>query len=82
MAVADRIEHPLLDQISAYEEQREELEMQYHGKWVVMHDGEVKGDYDTYDEAVAGLEEMGFSFFDCLVRQVGVEPAIILSFGS
>ena len=82
MAVAERIEHPLIDELMAYHAVEAELEMQYSGQWIIMHKAEVKGAYDTYEDAVKGADDLGVSILDCLIRQVGVEPAIFLSYGS
>ena len=81
MAVAERIDHPLIDQAMAYHEMREELESQFLERWVVIHDSQCIGDYESYQEAETAASEMGLSILDCFIRQVGIEPAVILSYG-
>ena len=81
MAVAERIEHPTIDQAMAYHEKRDELENQFPDRWVVIYDSRLIGDYGSYNEAKIAIEEKGLPFLDCYIRQVGVEPPIILSYG-
>ena len=82
MAVVERIEHPLIDELVAYHAMEAELEMQYADQWIVMQNGEVKGAYDDYQAALNGAQDIGINVWECLIRQVGVEPAIVLSYGS
>ena len=81
MAVAERFEHPLIDQAMAYHEMRDALESEFFGRWVVICDSELQGDYETYQAAATAAQERGLDVLNCLIRQVGVEPPIILSYG-
>ena len=81
MAVAEMMEHPMIDQAMAYHEMRDELESQFFDRWVIIHNSQLIGDFGSYDEAKAAVEAKGLSLLDCYIRQVGVEPPIILSYG-
>ncbi len=76
-----KLEHPLIDQMNTYDEMREELESNYFGRWVVIDDGKLVGDYETFHQADADAQERGLNPFHYLVQQVGIEPAIIISYG-
>ena len=69
-----RLEHPLLDQMAAYRELQQELESKYFGRWVVIDDGKLVGNYKTFDEARADAREMELNPANYLVKRVGVEP--------
>ncbi|MDE2959444.1 MAG: hypothetical protein OXU28_05260 [Chloroflexota bacterium] len=71
-----------LAQLVAYHEMRQSLEDDYFGRWVVIHNCELAGDYETYDEARARTRKEGFNLLDCLIQRVGVEPPIIVSYSS
>ena len=43
-----RLQHPPLDQVSAYEATREELEREYPGRWVIISENRLVGDYATF----------------------------------
>ena len=74
MAYLGEIEHPLLDQMDAYDEMREELERKYFKRWVVIDGGRLVGDYATFHEADADAQARGLNSSHYLVQQVGVEP--------
>ena len=59
-----------LAQHVAYHEMRQSLEDDYSGRWVVIHNCELAGDYETYDEARAGARKEGFNLLDCLIQRV------------
>ena len=44
---------PLEKEIAAYEARREELDQHHNGKWVVFHDEEFVGAFDTFESAAA-----------------------------
>lgn len=70
MAVLER-------EIAAYTNRKDELEANYNGRWVVFHDDEFIGSFDTLDEAaVAAAKRFGLGPY--LIRQVGA-PAPSLS---
>ncbi len=63
----------LSEEIAAYERRRGELEMDYLGKWVVFHDEELVGTYETFEAAAeAAVERFGRGPY--LIRQVGAPP--------
>ena len=74
MAYLGEIEHPLLDQMDAYDEMREELERKYFKRWVVIDGGRLVGNYKTFNEARADARAKGLNPLNYLTRQVGVEP--------
>lgn len=63
-----------LDQeISAYEAMLPTLEAHHMGKWVVIHQKELIGVYDSFEKAAeAAVEKFGRGPF--LIRQVGASP--------
>ena len=77
MTDATRFEHPLLDQVSAYEEMRGELERDYPGRWVIISESKLVGDYGSFQEADEAATEMGLNKMECLFKPVGVETVII-----
>ena len=76
-----KLEHPLIDHMMMYEEMRQELESNCFGKWVIIDDGEIVGEYETFHEAESAAQERGLNVANYLVTRVGVEPTIILSYG-
>ena len=66
----------LSEEIAAYERMRNVLEADHFGQWVVIHDEEVFGTYDDFQEAAdAAVRRFGRETF--LLRQIG-EPPITL----
>ena len=63
-----RVEHPLLDQIQEYEDRKEELERDYFGRWVIIHRGQVQGDYDSFDSAEEARKKLGIPIMECLTK--------------
>ena len=63
----------LTEQIAAFEEMKEELEATQLGKWVVFRDEELKGIYDTLDDAAVDAARR-FGRGPYLIRQVGKPP--------
>ena len=60
-------------QIAAYDSQRERLERDHHGRWVVFHDESLVGDYASYEDAIAdAMRKYGRGLY--LIRQVGAPP--------
>ena len=63
-------EHVLAKEIAAFERMRAELHERYSGKFVVFHDGQLQGSFDTFDGAARdALNRFHDSPF--LIRQVG-----------
>lgn len=81
MAYLGKLEHPMIDQMKVYEEMREELEKNCFGKWVVIDGGQLMGTYETFHEARESAREKELNPLNYLVRRVGVEPPIIVSYG-
>ena len=60
-------------QISAYEEMRDILETDHFGQWVVFHDGQLIGTYDSFQNAAEEAVRC-FGRGPYLIRQVGAPP--------
>ena len=69
-----KIEHPLLDQMDAYREMQQELESKYAGRWVVIDNGKLVGNYKTFKDASADARKKELNPLNCLVKQVGIDP--------
>jgi hypothetical protein len=68
---------PELDvEISAYDSMREKLEAEHMGKWVLLHDRQLVGMYDSFDIAAEEAVKR-FGGGPYLIRQVGA-PQITL----
>ena len=63
----------LSQEIAAYESRRNELETDYFGKWVVFHDEELAGLYDSFEEASQDAT-IRFGRGPYLIRRVGQGP--------
>ena len=82
MATSELFKHPLADEIMAYQRMQADLEREFYGRWVIIHDSKRNGeDYDSYHEAEAAARELGLNVLACFIRQVGVDSAIFLSYG-
>ena len=82
MATSELFEHPLANEILAYQQMQDELEREFYGRWVIIHDSEkTAGDYGSYSDAETAAREMGLDVLACFIRQVGVDSAIFLSLG-
>ncbi len=75
-----KLEHPLTDQMMVYEEMHRELESNCLRGWVVIGDGEIVGEYETFHKAEAAAQERGLNVAYYLVTRVGVELPVILSY--
>lgn len=63
----------LKDEIDAYEQMRNDLELNHLGKWVVVHGGELIGTYDDFqDAAETAVEKFGRGPY--LIKRVGEGP--------
>ena len=60
-------------EIAAYERMRDELETDHFGEWVVVHDEELIGTYQSF-EAAADIAIERFGRGPYLIRQVGEPP--------
>ena len=63
----------LSKQIAAYEEMRDYLETDHFGEWVVFHDEELVGFYDSFEDA-ANDAVRRFGRGPYLIRRVGAGP--------
>jgi hypothetical protein len=63
-------------EIKAYEEKRSELELKHMGKWVLIHDGELIGVFDSF-ELAAEVAVPKFGRGPYLIRQVGAPPVTL-----
>ena len=83
MTPSELFEHPLADEVLAYQGMQDDLEREHYGRWVIIHGSDMVGeDYESYQEAAAAARELGLDVLACFIRQVGVETAILLSYTS
>ena len=82
MSPSELFEHPLAEELMAYHRMQDDLEREFFGRWVIIHDSKKTGkDYDSYRDAEAAAKELGLDVLACFIRQVGVNSAIFLSHG-
>ena len=67
-------------EIAAYDRLRDALEADHTGEWVVVHDEELVGTYESFETAARKAVKC-FGGGPYLIRQIGVprEPLMILS---
>ena len=63
----------LKKEIAAYETMRSDLEIEHPGEWVVVHDEELVGTYETFHSAAENAVER-FGRGPYLIRRVGAAP--------
>lgn len=63
----------LKEEIAAYEEMRDDLELDHFGKWVIVHDRELAGTYDSFELAAEDAVKR-FGRGPYLMRKVGASP--------
>ncbi len=63
----------LKKEIAAYERIRDDLELEHFGKWIVVHDEELAGIYDSF-EAAADNAVQRFGRGPYLIKRVGEPP--------
>ena len=52
MATSELFEHPLAGEIMAYQRMQDDLERDFHGRWVIIHGEKMAGEgYESYEEA-------------------------------
>ena len=66
----------LSSEIAAYSSMRRDLETQHNGQWVVIHDGELIGAYDDFQEAAQEAVRR-FGRGPYLIRRVGAGPLVL-----
>ena len=81
MEVLNLYDYPRFVNAFAYDEMKEELEREHWGKWVVIDDSKLFGVYENYEDADEAARAAGLDFFEYFITQVGLRPAIILSYG-
>jgi hypothetical protein len=82
MATSELFDHPLANQVMAYQQMQEDLERNHFGRWVIIYESKLVGDdYESYKDAEVATQEMGLDVLACFIRQVGVDTAIFLSYG-
>ena len=63
----------LSNEIAAYEEMRDVLEVDHFGEWVVVHNEQLVGTYDDFETAAEeAVRQFGRGPY--LIRQVGASP--------
>jgi len=67
----------LSKQIEAYEEMRDELEMDHFGEWVVFHDEQLVDTYPTFPDAAHDAARR-YGRGPYLIRQVGASRVVRL----
>ncbi len=60
-------------EIAAYDRMRDYLETDHFGEWVVVHDEQLVGTYETF-EAAAEEARQRLSRGPCLIRRAGAPP--------
>ncbi len=82
MSTPELFEHPLADELLAYQRMQDKLEREHYGRWVIINGSDKVGeDYESYQDATVAAKEFGLDVLSCFIRQVGVETAIFLSYG-
>jgi len=64
------------DEISAYETMQQSLEANDTGKWVVFHERQLVGTYDSFESAAKDATRK-FGRGPFLIRQVGAPPVAL-----
>ena len=65
----------LKENIAAYDQLKDDLELEHFGKWVVFHDGELVDFYDAFQEAAADAAKQ-FGNGPYLIRRIG-DPSTV-----
>ena len=60
-----------------YESQRDALENEHPGEWVVIHNGEIQGIYETTDEANEVAQPL-FKQGPCMILRIGALRAPVM----
>ena len=63
----------LRDEIAAYDVMRADLETRLLGKWAVVHDRQLIGTYESFEDA-AQIAVQRFGRGPYLIRQIGAPP--------
>ncbi len=66
----------LTEEIVAYKTMQRELEIDYMGRWVVIHDKKLSGIYNSFEAAAEkAVEQFGSGPY--LIKEVGVSPVTL-----
>lgn len=63
----------LMQEMDAYERMRASLETEHLGKWALVHDGELIGTFDEFEDA-ADIANQRFGKGPYLIRKIGEAP--------
>jgi len=63
----------LSDEIAAYKKMQRKLELDYSGKWVILHGGKLINTYESFESAAADAVKK-FGSGPYLIREVGASP--------
>ena len=66
----------LADEIAVYENMQASLEREHLGEWVVIHEGEVRGFYESSHDAIEDSLTLLAEGRTCLIREVG-RPRVV-----
>lgn len=66
----------LTKEIAAYERMRNDLEVDHLGEWVVVHDEELVGTYESFEKAAEDAVQR-FGRGPYLIRQIGASPLVL-----
>jgi len=64
----------------AFNTMRDQLESLHPNRWVVFHDEEFIGHYETYDSAREGARDQNLNLANCRFQKLNATPPIILSY--
>ena len=82
VTTANSIVNEGLNNHIAFNSMREQLERQYPHQWIVIHDQEFMGHYETYDSAREGARNKDLNLAHCLFQKLNAIPPIILSYSA
>lgn len=82
MTTLENTHDPLVAQFIIYDEMREDLENRFPGRWVVLFDSSVIGDYDSFEQAESEALKKDLNILSCFIQKVGAEPPVVLSYGN
>ncbi len=66
----------LKEEMAAYERMRDDLELDHFGKWVVVHEAQLAGIYDSF-EVAADKAVQSFGRGPYLIKRVGEPPMVL-----
>ncbi len=70
-------QHPLQQELDTYESMKEDLLKHYLGKYVLIHDDQFIGSFDSFDNAAKeAVKQFGKGPY--LIRQVGKDPVMAM----